>query len=318
MSSMERKRSTTTGCPPRHAVPSDSERANAFEYAHGLDYKLHNPRPREVRQSLCCWSDLLGFASPFVESNWVPTDDVLARVYERISTAHQGVYKTTQTNDFILALNDGIVRTCDADALTHLDDLSIWLRACVMAHLNVCRTERKAGLPGCRTVIAYGIRLVHSHAEITFDDLVFNYTKPDPAQISSIAQRSGNPLIALNPTPLQLNLAFSRAYLLDQGGSKIGLAGAHLFIDQSVIEFIRSLADQLGSPYGVIWESRGDHRLFGLPSRSDLSRFHVGFELAEPPVDTSSTSSLVKTTVWRVLAYYPWDEDVAAFKFQLD
>ena len=292
---------------------------DAFEYANGLDYKLRNPRPLEVRQSLCCWSDLLGFANPFVESNWVPTDDVLAGVYERISKAHQCVYRTIlSADDFLLALNDGIVRTCDADALTHLDHLSMWFRACVMAHLDICNSESKAGFPGCRTVIAYGIRLIHSHVEIRFDDLVLNYTKADPSQVSRIAQRSGNPLIALNPSQLQLNLAFSRAYLLDQGGSKIGLAGAHLFIDQSVIDFIRNLANHLGSPYGVIWERRGDHWLFAVPSGSDFSRFHVGFELAEPPVDTSSTSPLIKTTVWRVLAYYPYDEDIADFKFELE
>ncbi|MFL6449256.1 MAG: hypothetical protein ACJ746_16465 [Bryobacteraceae bacterium] len=289
------------------------------EYANGLDYKLRNPRQREVRQSLCCWSDLLGFAASFIESNWAPTDDVLERVYGRISRAHQLVYRTILgKEDFMLALNDGIARTCDAGAITHLDHLSMWLRACVLAHRDICNTEASAGLPGCRTVIAYGVRLVHGHPEITFDDLVYNYTKADPSGRSEIAQRLGNPVLALNPTALQLNLAFSRAYLLNEGGSKIGLSGAHLFIDQSVVEFIRSLATQLGSPHGVIWERRGDRRLFCLPARGDLSRFHVGFELAEPPVHISSAETMIKTTVWKVLAYYPWDEDVADFKFDLE
>jgi hypothetical protein len=50
------------------------------------------------------------------------------------------------------------------------------------------------------------------------------------------------------------------------------------------------------------------HVLVAIPSRDDSSRYHLGLELAKPKIEVSKPK--IKTTVWRVLSLYPWDEDV--------
>ena len=46
-----------------------------------------------------------------------------------------------------------------------------------------------------------------------------NYSKPQGAELSDLAQKVGNPVVIYNPKELQMNTAFSKAFLLDEGGS---------------------------------------------------------------------------------------------------
>lgn len=290
---------------------TDSPKDTSSEIS-GLWSKIENFPDMEVAESLCCWTDLLGFGQNFYQNNWKPTNDIWKSVYERLTDAYKVFYpQLIPFTDFALTLNDGIVRCCDIERLTHLDYLSIWLRGCVWSHNGINENEKKKGLPGVRTILTFGERLKHSHTEITIDDFVYNYTKKNPEKLSKLAESTGNPAVAINPAPLQMNTAFSKAYILDAGGSKIGLGGSHFYIDGSVLDFIEQLPEKIGSKQRAFYKDESSHMLFAIPSRDDFSRYHLGFELAKPQIEISNNT--IQTAVWKLTGFYPWDEDVKDF-----
>jgi hypothetical protein len=214
--------------------------------------------------------------------------------------------------EFVLTLNDGIVRCVDAELFAHLDDVSMWLRSCIWTHNNIGESEAARGLPGARTIIAAGPALRYSHVEITREDFVYNYTKPDPAKPSTITQMYGDTVVAVNPGPLQMNLAFSRAYILDDAGAKVGFAGPHLYIDESFFAYVRELTSVLRPDVVVIDRLETSDRLFAIPKDSTGKRYHIGFEVLGDPIVVSTPR--IQTRVWRIENFYPWDEDVVDFK----
>jgi len=279
----------------------------------GLCAKLANLPKQSITISACCWTDLLGYGTPFYDSNWEPSDKDLNSQANRIANAHLQCYSNLEpTTEFVLTLNDGVVRCCDQERFQHLDFLSMWLRACIWTHNAINKSEKKENLPGARTVLACGKTLKYSHVNVCIDDFVYNYTKSDPAKLSKIARTTGNPTVAVNPGPLQMNLAFSKAYLLESWGSKVGIEGPHFFIDESLLLFIQQMHRCFNSPFKIIDEQKQKNRLFALPSRKDNSRFHLGLELLQPPIQIEN--KYMKTNIWRLLGFYPCDEDVKDFK----
>ncbi|HIJ79465.1 MAG: hypothetical protein OEY01_11445 [Desulfobulbaceae bacterium] len=210
----------------------------------GLVTKLDNPPDLKVRNSICCWQDLLGFGAPLYECGWEPTDEEFRKIYKRLTAAQKEFFSNlTPFKEFGLVLNDGSVKTTFTDELGNFLDLSIWLRGCILAHLGVNRNESKAGLPGVRTILTHGKAMAHSHSEFRLDDFVYTYTKKNPDSLSQIAKVTGNPLVAMNPTPMQMNMAFSKAYILDSGGSKIGLSGSNVYLDDSFLNYIKEFKE---------------------------------------------------------------------------
>lgn len=282
----------------------------------GLVTKLNNLPDLKVRESLCCWQDLLGFGSPLYECDWNPTEETFKEIYKRLTTAQKEFFSNLSPfNEFGLVLNDGSVKTTFTDSITSFLDLSFWLRGCVITHLNVNRNESENGYPGARTVLTHGKAMSHSHPEFRFDDFVFTYTKKDPNGLSQIAEDRGNPLVAINPTPMQMNMAFSKAYILDNGGSKIGLSGSNFYLDNSVLEYIRNFKNLFSPDSEIVEDYKDNIYIFVLPSKDSVKRYVLGFELENPSIKISAKH--ITTQVWKVISYYPWDEDFDEFKFKL-
>ena len=118
-----------------------------------------------------------------------------------------------------------------------------------------------------------------------------------------------------NPVQLQLNMAFTKAYLLDQAGSAAGLSGSNIFIDESVLAFARSVAQMAGARLQPIERTTSDGFLFALPSRPDHSRYHLGLECDHRPIVVQRDD--IDTQVWKLRAFYPCDEDVSEFKWSI-
>lgn len=286
--------------------PYKSKAIEAFE----------KPQPLGLGETLCSWTDLLGFGSTFFSSGWNPSLEALKHLYRRITAAQRAWFRSIMpTHDFALALNDGLVRCTPIEKLGHLDLIAMWLRASVFAHLDILHEEKAAGWPGARTVITYGLSLQHSVSELRFDDFILTYTKPDPTRLSQISKAIGNPLVFVNPLPLQLNLAFARAYLLDAGGSRIGLSGPRLFVDHSFLDFILRAAPTLEAGCSPFWSEEETHFLFAVPYVSTTTRYHFGLELEKPPIEVKTPE--LSTTVYALRAFYPHDEDLP-FKIEID
>lgn len=291
-------------------------------YFTNLERKLENPPELSIFDVFCIWTDLLGFGSQFYNSGWEPTKDQWLKIRDRLLKAHTTALWQSSANERLMILNDGIARVTGLvknPYASYLLQLSIFLRAGVLTHIKIKEAEKEDKYPGARTVIAAGKGARYMAEEITVDDFYANYTKPDPQGLSTSAQKYGNPPVVYNPKALQMNTAFSKAYIIDSGGKEAGIAGANIYIDESVIRIIKTLADK--EEGGYIWEESEDHIEFTVPRAATEEREYskenvvIGFRLSKPIAPKGLTW---QTTVYRMLRYYPWDELTTDFYFDLE
>src|SRR5690606_33901691 len=147
---------------------------------------------------------------------------------------------------FSLILNDGIIRSYLMDnGIDHNQMLGYWFRSCVFFHNDALENDSAKKLPGIRTVIAAGEKAIHNWDDLKLSDFVFNYTKVDPSGLSSIELSGNNPTILLNPNPLQMNTAFSKAFIIDEAGSKHGVGGSNFYVDESLVDLLKYLSDKV-------------------------------------------------------------------------
>ncbi|MBC9786368.1 hypothetical protein H1S01_18075 [Heliobacterium chlorum] len=292
---------------------------NDYYYSTNVIKKIDKVYDVKLVDSFCCWSDLLGFGRNFTEKNWVLNTGEWEKVTDRLVDAQNICFENIiPFNEFALVLNDGIVRSFSIDnRIDHISILSVWLRSCVYFHIQVNKMESYKGLPGVRTIIASGQRAEHNFENLTLDDFVFNYTKPDPNGISQVAKTSGNPIICYNPKAMQMNTAFSKAYIIDEAGSSQEVSGANLFIDQSVIDLILKLSRKFSYHCGEIeWVDKQEYVIFGVPKKGHKDFYHLGFELYKPEIHFDTKT--LKTKVWKVKSFYVHDEKPKDFKINID
>lgn len=283
-----------------------------------LSVKIGNPPKLKTRKSFCMWSDLLGFGNIYSDNNWDLNDKQKHAVYDRLVAAHSAVLYFSTPFERNMILNDGIAKVYMPDAgvlgKDDINTISIYLRHCIELHMAITQTEKAYGLPGCRSVIAFGDSIEYLAEEVKFDDYVMNYTKPEGHEISSIAERVGNPTIIYNPKELQMNTAFSKAYILESGGSKAGLLGNNFYVDQSVINAIISFGEKKGMDH--VWQEQGNELRLLIPyERDNLYEVVIGFafdkKVITPKVERYSTK------VYKLLKLFPYDEPINEFCFDL-
>lgn len=285
----------------------------------GLNAKIGVPPRMKTYNYFCMWSDLLGFGNLFFENNWELNNEQRKQIYSRLQAAHNSVlYYSSPFNERNLILNDGIAKVFKVDQRasikTKLIEVSIFLRSVIQLHLNINHNELSNEKPGCRTVIAYGEGIQYLANEIYFDDYVMNYTKPTNQSISNIAKHNGNPLIIYNPLELQMNTAFSKAYYLENCGSKVGIIGNNLFIDQSVIDAISNMAKKEKFP--IHFSETTENIQFIIPyTIDDFQNVILGFSLDKNIIEIEVRGW--KTKVYKVLNFFPHDEKMNEFSFNL-
>lgn len=282
-----------------------------------LSVKLASPPKLKVRNCFCLWSDLLGFGNQFYNNNWNLDEGDWKRVRDRLLKAHTVAMANSNPRERLLILNDGIAKTYTPyhnQYDNQLFQLSMFFREVVLIHQNICSEELSNGYYGCRSVVAFGQNAAYIESEIKLDDYYLNYSKPNPEGMSDSARRAGNPTIIYNPSELQMNTAFSKAYILENIGSNGGLKGPYIFIDNSAIQELKNLANVLG--YEYIWEEKDDCIEFLVP-RKDSQREDVviGFRLSKP---ISPKGLKWSTELYRLIRFYPWDELTTNFWFDLD
>lgn len=290
-----------------------------YLYSSNLNRKIDSIREPEIVDALCCWSDLLGFGRSFTDCEWSPDIQRWNSITKRLVDAQKIHFRNIIVGmEFSLVLNDGMIRAFNLDkGLNHMQYVSLWLRSCIYFHVQTNMHEKSRDLPGTRTVLAAGKKALHNWESIHFDDFVFNYTKPDPNKMSSIAEHLGNPVLISNPSALQMNTAFSKCFIIDGAGSKYNVSGANFFIDKSVLELLKEYSVKCNDHCGnFIWEEREDHFLFAIPFMSNPKRYHLGFEFFKPSIELDTGS--LKTTVWKLKNFYPHDEDPSEFKISLN
>lgn len=180
----------------------------------------------DIKDCICAWYDLLGYGQPFVESNWDLDNDNCKKQLERVKlldltlvNKFAGSYSTVT-----FTLNDGVIYNHDINTqkdnfidklVTSLDDL-------ISEFEGINIRDVRIGFPGARGIITYGQR--------------YNYEF-----VGSTVDAATNFTISYHPAEFQMNTAFSKAYIIESSGSKAGISGNNLFIDNFLLDNLERL-----------------------------------------------------------------------------
>ena len=289
------------------------------EYISNLDKKQTLRHSPIIIPTICCWSDLLGFGQVFSSNNWeLKTPDWDSTIQRLVRSQDLCLQHLVPGIETCLSLNDGIVRSFLVENhVDHIQTLALWIRSCILYHKHLNEVEQSEGLPGLRTVMTAGHRAIHNFGNATFDDYIYNYSKPDPNRISDCCKQH-NPIVFYNPAAFQMNTAFSKCFLIDEAGSKAGVSGPEFYLENSVLDFIVEFSNfysDICSP--PIFEENNGMQLFAIPKKLQSDYFHLGFDLTGPVKFQNNNKSL-NTILWKVKAFYCWDEDPKEFKIQFE
>lgn len=181
----------------------------------------------EIKECICCWYDLLGFGLPFVESSWDLEDSRCEINVHRITEIKDRFYGSSALGlgkSFIL--NDGVINTMDImkTESNTLFEVRKFLGGLINDFSQINAIEKEQVLPGIRGVITCGQR--------------YDYIDSDYMYLPSTGE-----IITYYPKEFQMNTAFSKAYIMEESGSKYGISGSFLYIDKIVLNKIKWLLD---------------------------------------------------------------------------
>lgn len=188
------------------------------------------------RKTVASWSDLLGFAEALSAVGWQLSTQTAKAALERLGQFSWIMGSYHSDLEEAILVNDGIVRTFTpslyGDFVTENNNhnLLAWLTDILSTHCLVAGFESEKGLPGIRTIICEGEMML-------YDDNPFSYLNDSHFEHSNLTQNKVRPNF-LRPISTQLNTAFSKCFLADSLGTRIGLKNGGIYIEQSVISQI--------------------------------------------------------------------------------
>ncbi|GGZ71948.1 hypothetical protein GCM10008101_27730 [Lysobacter xinjiangensis] len=279
-----------------------------------------------VIECFCMWSDLLGFGDPFQEANWTFSDERALENIERLRDLSNCLYTSAAPlREVALVLNDGLARIYDVQGNAEDAQMFLWwVHSILTNHWQVNAIDRERGRPGLRSLLTFGERVATWKGATTLHEMM-QFGGPKP--------RLENRTCIYSPDEFQLNLAFSKAYTIESIGSKGGLTGPALFIDETALQAVtRVLTDRpinsatvshapkvsscpdppLGDTavtFQIVRKTIGNVSLFevyraksGVPEPEAL----LALELDSSPIHINKRG--IVTDVWKVRRYQPIDE----------
>jgi len=247
----------------------------------------------KIQNCICSWSDLLGFGQVFKEANWDPTKSEWKKLLKRlIFTTDRIIRMGRSPSNYTLVLNDGIVHNLDIDVLD-VFLLDTWFKELALCHCNINDDEKKMHMPGIRTVISHGKRAQYSIETVTFDDLFF-FLKRN--------KNEKEPILLSNHKQLQMNTAFSKAFLINESGSKAGLSGPKMYIERKVFDFLKILAvKKSGITFVEDYTKNGKFALWDTKKDDYIIQFDF-----ENIIKYNECN--INTDLFCIKKYYPWDD----------
>jgi len=193
-----------------------------------------------IYESFCAWIDLLGYGSAFYSSNWDIRSPIALnnlkriKLLEPITTSIYSPY-----NETLFSLNDGFIRNFDITK-NNVTEILGWFIDVMLKFKGINEADKENGFYGARGVIAHGSRVQYRQ----FDSL----GKGDFIYASEETKRKYNEKrIVLTPSELQMNTAFSKAYIIESGGSQKGLIKNKLHIDEKMLIKLAETINEIGS-----------------------------------------------------------------------
>ncbi len=206
----------------------------------------------KVTTSLCMWCDLLGYGTPFIKSKWrLNTNDAIKnlRRIEKLKFSLLQIY--SYPLERVLLLNDGFIRNIDALNITMPQLYLYWLGGILIGYYHINAQDCADGNPGARAVLTVGERFSYLSDMVTEGDI----TQATPERKAELSKN----ILVYSPKEFQMNTAFSKAYIMEESGSKAGLYGKYLYIDYDFLIAIENLMKNKPSHYLLIDNPEIDH-----------------------------------------------------------
>lgn len=181
----------------------------------------------EIIDCLCCWYDLLGYGTPFVKSGWDLHDERCRENFERIENLRMQFTSTWSAKQVgtKLAFNDGFASTIDITPLNDESyrDMLLFIEGIINDFDSLNGTDKRNGFPGARGILTIGHRFCYDSCSHAYDLMQKRTT-------------------AYHPKEFQMNTAFSKAFIMEESGSRANIKGSNLFIDTAIFEFLKNAA----------------------------------------------------------------------------
>ncbi len=187
----------------------------------------------EIKNCLCCWYDLLGYGAPFVNSKWDLHNSQCRDNFDRIEQLRLLFTSSLAVKPLgtRLTFNDGFASTIDVDPIspdTYYETL-LFLEGALHDFESINIEDQRRKFPGARGIITLGQRFSYDCCNSTYDLL-------------------SNRTTSYHPMEFQMNTAFSKAFIMEESGSRAGITGSHLYIDIEVYRYLAKASHEIGCP----------------------------------------------------------------------
>jgi hypothetical protein len=229
---------------------------------------------RKIEVACVAWIDLLGYGSMLTEAYFNPLNPIAEKAINRLRSFHNLVASKAKRNFNILALNDGAAVFRDLSPRSN-DVTFDFLRSSVDLHNCINSSEHSNNFPGSRMVIATGFRVRGDNDIIYPDEKNILLKKLHNGEITpqqGIFEASrARPHFGIIPE-LQANFAFTKAYLVDLGGTKIGFPGPNCYVDLTL--FDKSIIPWITFDKVIQWKGMNMEAKFGLLKEFNVELAH--------------------------------------------
>lgn len=188
---------------------------------------MYDVNKTQIIDCICCWYDLLGYGAPFADSQWDLHNEIAQKSIKRIlqdAFPFSGMYSLQMGKR--LHLNDGVISNHDIqiECEDPLNKVVSYLDAIVEDFNALNYFDQSYGYPGVRGVLTAGHRFAYENVNIT-------------------EQVEGN-IVAYHPKEFQMNTAFSKAYIVEESGSRAGIKGNWMYIDRVIFDLFNKYSNQ--------------------------------------------------------------------------
>lgn len=189
--------------------------------------------------SFCAWIDLLGYGTPFYDCNWNLSSPEAIKNIKRVNDLKELVTQIyLPFGEMLLVLNDGFVRNFDIPA-NNVHNIIGWLIHVLETFKNINEFDIKNGFYGARGVLSYGERFQYIDCDTVGKD-AFILTSEEKRNLYREQK------IIYTPSELQMNTAFSKAFIIEESGSNRGVKKNKINIDECMLIKLADVINTIG------------------------------------------------------------------------
>lgn len=187
----------------------------------------------------CVWMDLLGYGQPFYNCNWNLNSPEAIENLKRVSELKNLITQIyLPFGETLFTLNDGFVRNFDIPA-KNVNVIIGWFIHVLQMFKTINDCDIKNGFCGARAVLSYGERFQYIDHDTVGRD-AFILTSETKKKLYAEQK------IIYTPRELQMNTAFSKSFIIEESGSKMGVKKNKINIDECMLTKLENVINAIG------------------------------------------------------------------------